>query len=731
MNYSSRVFYRIVLAALVLFFAGSYQSKLFSQEKLTVEKIYKSHDFSEKSISQIRWTPEKKAFTYLTTNAKTRDLEIWRYTLKSGKQKLLLSSKDVPQLHAPVRAKRFLLPSYYLSPNGKEILLPSHNDLFVYNLKNKHISQLTNDAENERDPRFSPDGKMIAFLKHHNLWVLNLADGSSKQLTVSGQEHVYIGRFDWVYEEEFGIRTGFFWSPDSKKLAFFKVDERPEPKFPIVNFIRLHNTVEWERYPNPGDENAIVNIGVVNVASKRIVWMDTGKDSDHYIPRIKWLPNSQQVAIQRLNRLQNRLEVLLADVKDGHSLVILTETRSNGWINVNHNWTFLEHGHYMLWSSNRSGYTHLYLYNWKGKEIRQITRGNWDVTGLVGINQKKKWIYFMADKESPLGRQFYRIKWDGSDLLSLSRRAGMHSVTASPNAKYFLDSFSNVTTPPQLILRNASGKRIRMIKSGKIPALRKYIFATPKFFQITLYDTLKLNAYMMKPIHFDSTKKYPVLIYTYGGPGSQTVTNSWRNGWGNLWHQLMVQKGYIVFSVDNRGTGARGAVFQFLVYKNIGGYSVNDQIAAAKYLSKLPYVDPKRIGIWGWSGGGYMTIMCMLKGADVFHTGVAVAPVTDFRNYDSIWTERYMQTPQLNPEGYEKSSALKYAGNLEGKLLILHGLSDDNVHFANTVQLIKKFQELQKPFDLMVFPRKQHSIRGAKARIFLFRKMTDYFLKNL
>ena len=731
MRYSNKIFYRLFLAALIIFFFGGYQTSLFSQEKLTVEKIYKSHDFSGKSISQIQWTPDKKAFTYFTTNAKTGELEIWRYALKSGKKKLLLSSKDVPQLHSPVREKRFLLPSYYLSPNGKEILLPSSNNIFLYNLKNGHISQLTNDVENERDPRFSPDGKEIAFLKNHNLWVLNLSDGSTRQLTISGQDHVFIGRFDWVYEEEFGIRTGFFWSPDSKKIAFFKVDERPEPKFPIVNFIPIHNSVEWERYPKAGDKNAIVTIGVVSVATKKVVWMDTGKNIDQYIPRIKWLPNSQRLAIQRLNRLQNKLEVLLANVKDGSSLVILSESRKNGWINFNRDWTFLEKSKTFVWSSDRSGFTHLYLYNWKGGEIRQITHGNWDVTKLVGVDQKKKWIYFMADKESPLERHFYKIKWDGTDFVRLSKGAGTHSVTASPDTKYFLDSFSNVKMPPRLVLLNNSGRKIHVVNSGTIIALRKYLFATPKFIKITLYDTLKLNAYMIRPINFDSTKKYPVLIYTYGGPGSQTVTNSWRNGWGNLWHQMMVQKGYIVFSVDNRGTGARGTAFQFLVYKNIGGYSVDDQIAVAKYLSKLSYVDPNRIGIWGWSGGGYMTIMCLLKGSDVFHAGVAVAPVTDFRNYDTIWTERYMQTPQLNPEGYDKSSALKYAVNLKGKLLIIHGLSDNNVHFANTVQLTQKFQKLQKQFDLMVFPGKRHSIRGADARIFLFRKMTDYFLKNL
>lgn len=702
-----------------------------SQEKLTVKKIYNSPDFHGKSISQIQWTPDKKAFTYFATNAKTGDLQVWRYELKSGKRKLLISSKKVPQLQSPARQKRFTLPSYYLSPNGKDVLLPSANDLYLYNLKSKNVLQLTNDADQERDPRFSPDGKSIAFLKNHNLWLLKIADGNAKQLTISGQEHVMIGRFDWVYEEEFGIRTGFFWSPDGKKIAFFRIDERPEPKFPVVDFIPTHNTVEWEYYPLAGDKNGIVKIGVVTIKTQNVTWMDIGKKIDIYIPRIKWLQNSRTLAIQRLNRLQNKIEVLLADIKTGRSHVILTETRKNGWININRDWTFFKDGKHFLWSSNSTGFKHFYLYDLNGRKIRQITTGRWDAGGLIGVDQKKKWLYFTADKKSPLERHFYKIKLSGKGLTRLTIQTGTHSLTASRNFNYFLDTFSNVTTPPQIILLDASGRRVRMVNNEKIPALKKYKFATPEFIKITLYDTLQLNAYMIKPLDFDPAKKYPVLIYTYGGPGSQTVTNRWGNGWGNLWHQLMVQRGYILFSVDNRGTGARGAAFQFLVYKNIGGYSVDDQIAAARYLSRLPYVNPRRIGIWGWSGGGYMTLMCLLKGADVFSTGVAVAPVTDFRNYDTIWTERYMQTPQLNPKGYEVSSTLKYAQNLKGKLLILHGLSDNNVHFANTVQLIQKFQKLNKPFDVMVFPRKKHSIRGKDARMFLFEKMTAYFLKNL
>ncbi len=716
----------LVMAGWLLF---TFTAAVAGQEKLTLEKIYNSPDFKAQTFSQIQWLPNGKAFTYVVTNKKTGDLELWQYELKTGRRKQLLSSKEVPQFQPPVRQKRFLLPSYRLSPTGKQILLPASHDLFLYNLRNGKILQLTRDADEERDPRFSPNGKRIAFLKNHNLWVLNLKNGKAKQVTTCGKKHVMVGQFDWVYEEEFGIRTGFFWSPDGKRLSFFLVDERPEPIFPIVNFMPTHNTVEQERYPLAGDRNGLVKIGVVEIGKAKTIWMDVGPETDQYIPRIQWLPDGDHLAIQRLNRLQNQLDLLIADVRTGKTRLLRREKRQNGWIEVNHDWRFLKNG--ILWSSNQSGFRHLYLLDKNGKVKRQLTHGSWDCTGLVGVGKKEKWVYFQAARSNPLEREIYRVRLDGKKLQRLTEGHGWHSAQLTPNKDYLLDTFSNVTSPPRLVLLRNDGKKVRVINDGKMPALKKYRFATPKFLKITLYDTLQLNAYMIRPVDFDSTRKYPVLIYTYGGPGSQTVTNTWRNGWGNWWHQLMVQKGYIVFSVDNRGTGARGADFQFLIYKNIGGKNVDDQIAAARYLSTLPYVDKNRIGIWGWSGGGYMTIMCLLKGSDVFKTGVAVAPVTDFRNYDTIWTERYMQTPRLNPEGYAASSALQYASRLKGHLLILHGLADDNVHFANTAQLIRKFQKFQKQFDLMTFPRKRHSIRGKEARLFLFRKMTDYLIQNL
>jgi len=701
----------------------------FGQKKLTVEEIYGTSTFSSRTLDQVRWTPDGKAFTYYETEDETGRRIIKRHDLKSGRVEILIDSESADVLEDPGREKRFTIPNYHWSPTGENILLPSGDDLFLFDVKTESVRRLTEDDAEERDPTFSPDGQKIAYLKYYNLFVLDVDTGEEIQLTEQGWKDLLIGRFDWVYEEEFGIRTGFFWSPDSKYLAYFVLDQSAENEFPIVDFIPIHNTCDWMRYPKAGDANAVVQIGIVPASGGETVWMDIGEEDHIYIPRIEWLPDSRRLAMQRLNRDQNRLELLIADAATGASHVVLTEEDPDGWVDHNDDLLFLQDGKRFLWMSERSNWVHLYLYDVDGKLVQQLTQGPWDVTEIVDIDESKKTVYFMSTEKSAIERHFYKVGLNGKGFRRLTKEDGTHSVQMSPRGNYYLDVFSSVTTPPKTTLYNNKGKEIRVMESGEIEALKDIRMAVPEFFTLTTDDGFELNASIMKPSDFDASKTYPVLIYTYGGPSSQIV----RNGWGGsrgLWHQMMVDKGYLVFSVDNRGTGYKGNDFMNIVYRNMG-LGVLDQINGAKYLRSLPYVDGDRIGIWGWSGGGWMTSMAMTKGADYFRAGVSVAPVTDFRNYDTIWTERYMDQPQDNPDGYDASNPMSYIDNYKGGLFLIHGDADDNVHLSNTIQMAYALQNARKPFDIMVYPRKLHGIRGEDTQVHLFNKITAFFLENL
>jgi dipeptidyl-peptidase-4 len=718
----------VVLIALLFVSPGL----LLAQKKLTVEAIYGSRELSGKVVSGVQWTPDKRAFTYFQRSENGR-LNIWIYDLKSRKRKILIDSEKVSVLQEQKTEKRFTLGNYFWSPNGKEILLPSGNDLYLYEVATGKLRRLTEDEAEERDPRFSPDGKKIAFLKNHNLHVLDVATGETTQLTTQGTEHVLIGRFDWVYEEEFGIRTGFAWSPDGKHIAYWELDENRVPEFPIVDFIPVHNVDSKMRYPKAGDPNSLVRIGVVPVEASDGVetrWMDIGAETDIYIPRIKWHPDGRRLAIYRLNRDQNFLELLLADIATGRSQVILEEKVDNGWIDIDNDFTFVDKGRKFIWPSVRSGWRHYYLYDINGKLIRPLTQGDWEALSLVRVDQKRKHLYFMATEKGYAERHLYRVGFNGKGLRRVTADNGSHRVNMSPDCNYFLDVYSDILTPPKTILYRHDGKKVDVIEPNDIPALKEYQLATPEFVTFKADDGLDLYGYFIKPPDFDPARKYPVLVSIYGGPGAPVVRNAW-GGSRFLWHQMLAQKGIVVFVMDNRSSGPRSRDLRFSIYKNLGEVEYKDQVAGVKYLRTLPFVDPERIGIWGWSYGGYMTLMAMVKSPDYFKVGVSVAPVTDWRNYDTIYTERYMLTPEKNPEGYKQSAPVQFADQLKGKLLIIHGSSDDNVHLANTMQMAFALQNARKPFSMMIYPRKLHGIRGRDTRVHLFNVITDFLLENL
>lgn len=702
-------------------------SQSTAQKKLDITDIYgEGAKFNGRSLSTVRWVPQQAQFSFYGDDDDVKTLRL--FDIQSQQQRKLFDTNEYPFFKTLKRERRRIPDSYYWSPDGKSILINSGADLYLYSVAEERMTHLTTDGIYRRDPTFSPNGKMIAFIKEENLWTLNIASGEEQQLTAEGSKDILIGQMDYVYEEEFHIRTGFFWSPNSEYIAFYRSDESVEPEMAFVNYMPLHNPADIIRYAKPGDRNAIVTVGVVAVKDGKINYIDTGEETDIYLPRVKWLPDSQMLAVYRMNRQQNMLEFLMADIQTGRVKTILTDTEKNGWLDVHDDLQFLKSGKQFIWSSDRSGFRHLYLYDINGKMMRQLTAGDWEIEEVVGVDQEKERIFFTANRESIFEQHLYCVNITGTGFKKLTTEAGTHKIDMNSTCSYYIDAFSDVQTPTKQKLYDGSGRLVTVLEENNIDALQQYRLTVPEIVQITADDGSLLNMAVMKPADFDPREKYPVIFTIYGGPGSQTIHNSW-GGSSYLWRQLLTQHDYIVVQLDNRGTGGRGVAFKKQMYRRFGHLEVMDMIGAAQYLQTLPYVDSERIGMWGWSYGGYTTVMNLLKAADYFKVGVAVAPVTDWRNYDSIYTERYMDTPQNNPAGYNDSNALNYAGQLTGKLLLIHGVADDNVHLSHTMQLARKFQQLNIPFDMMIYPRKDHSIRNVRDH--LFAKATKYFIDNL
>jgi dipeptidyl-peptidase 4 len=725
--------WRIGLLLTVAIAAGT--APAGERRPLTVEDVAESGVLRPEELSGFQWRPDGRAFSY---EAEGGILKL--HEVESGEETVLLDSSTVARFSRSRSEKRFRLPGVAWFPDSRRLLLNSGVDLAVFDLAifdpavsdpsaGGALIRLTQDPEEERDAAVSPDGSRIAYVKRGNLFVLDLRDQREKRLTRNGNDDLLIGRFDWVYEEEFSIRTGFAWSPDSKHIAYWELDTSREPRFPLTDFIPVRNEVEWNQYPKAGDRNAEARIGVVAAKGGRTVWADLGADTDIYVPRIHWLPGGKTLAIQRLNRAQNRLDLLFMDIRNGKTRTLLTETDSAGWVDCNDLVHFLKDGRF-VWASERSDRMHLYLFAPDGTPIRSLTSGNWDVTGLAGVSEVDGHVYFESAEKSVFERHLYRVPLEGGMPERLTQEAGTHRTDLSTDGSVFLDSFSDVRTPTKTVLRRTDGTEIRVLRSGELAAAGEYGLVAPEFLTFRTRDGLDLNAMLFKPAGFDSTRRYPVLFYTYGGPASQIVSDSWRSGMGDGWHQIMLQHGYLIFALDNRGTFGHGNRFMNLVRGNMG-LGALDQIEAAKWLGSLAFVDSNRIGIWGWSGGGWMTCLAMTRGAGVFRAGAAVAPVTDLRNYDTIWTERYMGLPAANPSGYDESNPMHWIDGYRGGLLLVHGTSDDNVHASNSLQLAHALQNARKPFGLMLYPRKEHGISGKDTRVHLYNCMTDFFLRNL
>jgi len=706
---------------------------------LTVERIYSQPSLSGRLTRGLVWTPDGKALSYFETKGSGKEArtELWVMDAANGERRLLVASDKLESIlpvdtSRPTQATglgRRAPSQYQWAPDGAGILFQGPTALAWLDVKSQTTRTLVSGKATLVDPKISPDGRNVSFVRDHNVWLVNLADGKERAVTQGGTEEIRKGELDWVYPEELDIKTAYWWSPDSSAIAYLEMDERKVSQYPLVDFSSPSGEAEMERYPTAGGANPIVRVFVASLTAVEPRAMDAGAETDIYVPRVNWLTDSKHLAIQRLNRTQTALDLLIADSTTGKTRTILSENDAN-WINVSDDLYFLNDGKRFLWSSERSGYRHLYLYDLEGKQLAQLTKGEWEVSAVDAVDEAKGLVYFTATEKSPLERHLYRLALDGTGFTRLTKDEGTHAAVLAPNATAFYDTYSNAATPPRQDLYRADGARLATINENKIAELADYHLSPMEFLTVKSRDGVQLNASIIKPPDFHPQTKYPVLVYTYGGPHAQVV----RNGWGGanfLWHQLMAQKGYIIFSLDNRGSGGRGHPFETPLHFRMGAQELSDQRDGVQYLKALSYVDSNRIGVWGWSYGGYMTLHAMFEAGGDFKAGFAGGPVTDWRYYDTIYTERYLGLPQKNEKGYQDSSPVKYASQLKGKLLIAHGTGDDNVHFANTLAVINDLIEAGKYVEVLAFPGRGHGVSDPPARRVLMQRVMQFFLDNL
>src|SRR5712664_2030186 len=731
------------LTALFLFgfFASpsAAQQPAISGKALTVERIYSMPSLSGRLTRGLTWTPDGKQLSYFETKGagKEAKTELWTMNAASGERRLLVAADKLESIlpadsSKPTQATglgRRAPAQYQWAPDGAGILFEGPTALAWLDVKPQTGRTLVAGKVTLADPKISPDGRYVSFIRDHNLWLVSVADGKERAITHAGMEQVRKGELDGVYPEELDIKTAYWWSPDSSAIVYLEMDERKVSQYPMVDFSSPSGEAEMERYPPAGGANPIVRVFVASMNGGETRAMDTGAETDIYIPRVNWLVDSKHLAIQRLNRAQTTLDLLIADAATGKTRTVLSENDSN-WINVSDDLYFLKDGKRFLWSSERSGYRHLYLYDLEGKQLAQLTKGAWEVTSLDAVDEAKGLVYFTATEKSPLERHLYRVAFDGTGFILLTKDEGTHAAVFAPNAAAFYDTYSNTTAPPRQDLDRADGSRITAVNENKIAELADYHLSPMEFLTVKSHDGVQLNASIIRPPDFNPQKKYPVLVYTYGGPHAQVVRNN-RGGASFLWHQLMAQKDYIIFSLDNRGSAGRGHAFETPLHLRMGAQELSDQRDGVQYLKSLPYVDSSRIGIWGWSYGGHMTLHAMFEAGDDFKVGFAGGPVTDWRYYDTIYTERYLGLPQKNEKGYLDSSPVKYAAQLKGKLLIAHGTGDDNVHFANTLSVINDLIEAGKYVEVLAFPGRGHGVSDPPARRVLMQRMTQFFIDNL
>lgn len=716
-----------------LFLAVFSAFSAFAQKDISLEDIWTKGTFSAKGVAGFNSMNDGRYFCNLDERQ-----NLLRFEFATGKViDTLVLNQDIKKANG---GSALDLQSFSWSNDETKLIIATQSEsiyrhssqsiFYIYDLNTKTL--LNPVKEKVRYANLSPDNSKMAFVRNNDLYYYDFKSKLEVRITKDGKENAIInGATDWVYEEEFAIWKGFAWSPNSDKIAFYRFDETKVPEYEMAIYGTLYPKQNKFKYPKAGEANSIVNIYVYDTKAELIAEVQTGNETDIYLPRMQWTQDNNVLCVQRLNRLQNKLEILLADAKSGKAKVILTEDNPF-YIDITDNLSFLKDGKSFLMSSERDGFNHLYLFDLKGKMIKQLTKGAFDVDDVFGIDEKNQKLYYSSSEVNAAERYVYVIGLNGKGKKQLSSGKGWHSASFNNDFTYYLDVVSSINTPPVYSLLNAQGKLVRTLEDNKalLGKLKEYKISNANFGTIKNELGQDMNHFTILPADFDSTKKYPVLMYVYGGPGSQTVMNRWSGG-NYFWYQLFSQKGYIIVSVDGRGTGFKGEQYKKCTYLNLGKFEIADQIFAAKQLAKLSYVDPNRIGIWGWSFGGYMAALGLSKGNDIFKAAISVAPVTNWRYYDNIYTERFMRTPAQNGANYDDNSPINHVEKIKGKFLLIHGTADDNVHFQNTVEMVDAMIKKGVKFDSEFYPNKNHGIGGAKTRLHLYDRMTTFILNSL
>lgn len=728
------------------------------QKPLTIENAFAEGGITGRAPESVQWSPDNTTLSFIQRDDSGDHGELWIMNTASIQKNLLVSEAKLAKLSPPIsrlkddrereRITRYHVQPYQWSPDSKHLLFNSLGHLWLYTIANGTAVLLSESPDASGDPKFSPEGHKLAYLRKHNLYVRSLSNDSANdaelQLTHSSEKEekngsLLNGEVDWVYAEELSVRSNYFWSPNSRDIVFLQMDESKVPAYPIVNWMPTHPTVDMETYPKAGDPNPVVRLGVVSASGGKPKWISLTNDSDTYIPRFGWVRDGVLWA-EVLNRAQDTLDLYFVDTLSGHSRKMLTESAPDAWVNVNDDFKVLKSGDRFLWSSWRDGTTQLYLYSFdKQKPLasdarleRQLTHGDFETLGVESLDETAGLVYFNCNKDDPRQRQLYSVELDGSGLQHVSREDGTHTATFADDGKHYFDQFSSLMTPPRLSACDSAGICNQVWESSNVDA---YGLTPPQFLNFKANDGTTLYGELLLPPASAAAAKIPLIVNIYGGPAAQLVTNSWIQDWSGssgLFHEILAREGFAIFTVDNRGTPARNRKFQTAIRHQFGAIELQDQLAALDQLfAQYPQLDRARVGIWGWSNGGSMTLYALTH-SDVFKAGAAVSPVTSWRNYDSIYTERNNGLPNdKSSTSYNDLDLAKVADKLHGSLLLLHGTSDDNVHFQNSIQMVEALVEAHKQFRFMAYPNKTHSIAGATDQTHLFHLIEDHFLREL
>ena len=702
---------------------------LCSQKKLSIKEISDNSPFKVASIPNIKWLNNQDAFTYLS-----KSKSIYKVNLVSNDTNIFLSNTTFK-----FKNKEISIVDYEINNTENYILIQSEKEkiwrrsffgtYFIYDNKKKEMRRLTEENKLLRNVKFSPDGNKVSYVrKDNNLYVYDIKKKKQYQLTKSGSENYLNGIFGWVYEEEFSSYDSYKWSPDSKKIVFCEEDQSEVPIYTMIDELKLYPKLKTIKYPKAGQTNPKIRVGIVEATGGSINWIDlhVNNNDDYYIPRIYWV-KSQKIFIVKIDRPQKKMVLFFYDTKSGKISEGIKDEDIVGWVDLNDDFQFLDNDE-ILWISEESGFKHIYHSDISGNLINVVTKGNWEVSKILNYNYRVNKIYFLGNRSSVKESHLFSVDLDGSNLTQITKEEGFHRVIISPSKKYFIDSFSSIKSPLKIILKNMKGNPLRVLDETNLNQYLEYDWSFPKFVNFLSDDkTVLLDGILTLPHNYDKNKKYPLIVYGYGMPGTQIVLNKW----GSILNQFFAQEGFMVFSMDSRGMGGRGEDFKNLSYGDMSKYLIKDITSGVNYIIENYSVDKNKIGAWGSSGGGYFTALMLTRLSSIFSVGVSISPVVDFRLYDSIYSERSMGNPYSNEAGYDSVSIMSHIKNFKGSLLVMHGTGDDNVHFQNTTQLIDGFIDMNKMIDVFIYPNRDHSLRGGTTRFYVNTKLINYFKENL